>query len=159
MDFPIHSITKSAEETERIGEIFGASYLKEKENVTLPHLILCIGELGSGKTTFVRAVAKGLGITTRLLSPTYIIVRRYIISKLSKESFLYHLDLYRVQKDQDAESIGIHEMLNDSRSITVIEWPERTSRLLLLPRIECRFSTLEDNKHEVTIQRIVTNKL
>ena len=156
MDFPIHSITKSAQETQKIGEALGIAYL-EKGSTHIPRVIVCIGELGSGKTTFVRGIARGLGITTRLLSPTYIIVRRYNIPKVSRDCFLYHLDLYRMNTDQDAESIGIADMLDDSQSITVIEWPERMSGLFLEPRIECRFNTVADNKHEVTIENIVDN--
>lgn len=169
MDFPTHHVTESAEETEKIGETLGIAYLKEKilrseiplrgRSIGLPRVIFLLGELGSGKTTFVRGIARGLGIDTRLLSPTYIIVRRYNIPRLSQKSFLYHLDLYRISGVQDAESIGIQEMLNDSQSITIIEWPERMSGLLLQPRIECRFNTVSDNKHEITIQSIVNNKL
>lgn len=117
----------------------------------LPHIILCIGALGSGKTTFIRGIARGLGIDTRLLSPTYIIVRRYNIPKLSQDSFLYHLDLYRIHRVQDIEGIGIQEMLNDTQSITIIEWPEMMNAVLLQPHIDCQFRVIEYDKHEITI--------
>ena len=163
MDFPTHHITQSAEETQKIGEALGIAYLKEKvsrseiplrgRSMGLPHVILCTGDLGSGKTTFIRGIARGLGIDTRLLSPTYIIVRRYSIPRLSPESFLYHLDLYRTKGLSDAEGVGIFEMLDDINSITVIEWPERMGTVLLPPHIDCQFRVFEENKHEVTIQR------
>lgn len=162
MDFPTHHVTESAEETQKIGEALGIAYLKEKVSrseiplrgmsMGLPRVIFLLGELGSGKTTFVRGIARGLGITTRLLSPTYIIVRRYSIPKLSSESFLYHLDLYRTKGISDAQDIGIFEMLDDSNSITVIEWPEMMGTVLLRPHVDCQFSVIEDNKHEVTIK-------
>lgn len=160
MDFPTHHVTESAEETQKIGEALGIAYLEENVSRSeIPRVIFLLGELGSGKTTFVRGIARGLGITTRLLSPTYIIVRRYSIPKLSSESFLYHLDLYRTKGISDAQDVGIFEMLDDSNSITVIEWPEMMSGLLLPPRIECRLKCIEDDNHEVSIQRIVDNKL
>ena len=73
MDFNNKIITKSAQETAKVGASL-AQYLERRE---VPHILCLYGQLGSGKPTFTQGFARGLGITTRLLSPTFIIVRRY----------------------------------------------------------------------------------
>ena len=112
--------------------------------------ILCLyGQLGSGKTTFTQGFAWGLGITSRLLSPTFIIVRRYQIPK--KESYLYHVDLYRLNKVTEMEEIGLPEIFADPASYTVVEWAERLGELLPNNRIDIRFEVMDDERHIVTI--------
>jgi tRNA threonylcarbamoyladenosine biosynthesis protein TsaE len=112
---------------------------------------LCLyGQLGSGKTTFTQGFAKGLGITTRLLSPTFIIVRRYQIPK--KDTFLYHIDVYRLNSEQEMEGIGIPEIFADLASYTVIEWAERLGKLRPRNRIDIHFMTSQDDSHAITVK-------
>lgn len=92
MDHDHKIITESAAETAKVGETLA----HELTDGGSPSRILCLyGDLGSGKTTFTQGFARGLGITSRLLSPTFIIVRRYTIP--GSEKFLYHIDLYRLR--------------------------------------------------------------
>ncbi len=141
MDFHNTIITKSAEETARAGDEL-ARHLVSRE---APHILCLYGPLGSGKTTFTQGVARGLGLTTRLLSPTFIIVRRYQIPK--KEIFLYHIDLYRLQKTSEMEGIGLPEIFTDLASYTVVEWAERLGELIPQKRIDIRFTTAHDDTH------------
>lgn len=109
---------------------------------------MCLyGELGSGKTTFVQGFAKGLGIKARLLSPTFIIVRRYIVPK---EFFFYHIDLYRINQPREIEELGLSEIFSDPNAYVVIEWAQK---LASLPknRLDIHFSVQEDGKHNITI--------
>jgi tRNA threonylcarbamoyladenosine biosynthesis protein TsaE len=109
---------------------------------------ICLwGELGSGKTTFVQGLARGLGIPSRLLSPTFIIVRRYEIPQT--KNFLYHVDLYRIKGPEDIVSLGFADMTHEPGSLTVIEWPERLGTLLPEHRIDIRFTVLSDGKHAI----------
>lgn len=115
---------------------------------TIPAKIICLwGELGSGKTTFTQGFARGLGITSRLLSPTFIIVRRYQIPH--KNGFLYHLDLYRMKEPKDVSSVGFEEMVADPNSVVVIEWPERLGTLLPEKRLDIHFGVLPNGDHEI----------
>lgn len=139
MDFPYKTITKSAEASAGVGEEIG--------NTLRPPAVLCLyGELGSGKTTFAQGLARGLGITTRLLSPTFIIVRRYQIPK--SVGFLYHLDLYRVE-EADLGNLGIADILSDFHSIVVIEWAEKLGAWMPKKRLDIKFSVLSDGGHEI----------
>lgn len=146
MVLPFETITKSAAQTQKLGEKFGHSFLAGEGSP--PARTLCLwGELGSGKTTFVQGLAKGVGITSRLLSPTFIIVRHHRIPKHT--GILYHMDLYRVASADDARAIGFADMIHEPESLVVVEWPERLGSLLPERRIDIRFETRQDGSHHI----------
>ncbi len=145
-------ITKSAEETKFLGRQLAASLLEQKRGERAPTIICLYGQLGSGKTTFAQGFAQGLGITNRLLSPTFIIVRRYQLS--DDTSFLYHLDLYRLKTSKDIEGLGLWEIFQDPDSYVLIEWAEKLTELLPERRIDIWFNTLSDDKHRITMKII-----
>lgn len=144
MDFNQLFITTSPQETTRIGQKFG-NWVREKGI----HVVCLYGGLGSGKTTFTQGFAKGLGITTRLLSPTFIIVRRYPTPKI--QGFFYHIDLYRIEGENDLLGLGLTEILSDKDSLVFIEWADKLGDLLPKKRIDVRFSVTEDGKHNIFI--------
>lgn len=158
MDIFGTTITKSPEETAKLGEALG-NYLIKTLNFKLQNRIgnshatvVCLyGDLGSGKTTFVQGFGKAIGITSRLLSPTFFIVRRYSFPK--RFGFFYHTDLYRMGNEQELKDIGITEMLMDSKSIVVFEWAEKLGSLLPRRRIDVRFSALPDDSHQIAIKK------
>lgn len=111
--------------------------------------ILCLyGNLGSGKTSFVQGLAKGFGIIRRIISPTFIIARRYEMGDLN----LYHIDLYRTQTLQDLLSIGIDEILEGDNNIIAIEWAEKLLDLIPKKRIDLKFEYIDENKRKITIE-------
>jgi tRNA threonylcarbamoyladenosine biosynthesis protein TsaE len=130
-------ITESAEETKEFGEALAHDV--GKRGASVPHIICLYGDLGLGKTTFVQGFAKGLGIPTRLLSPTFIIVRRYQLEE--QQRFLYHLDLYRIKEAKDMATLGLEEIFTDTNNIVVIEWADRLGALLPKARLDMRFSS------------------
>lgn len=119
-----------------------------------PNVFCLYGNLGSGKTTFTQGFAKGLGIHARLLSPTFIIVRRYDIP--STEIFLYHIDLYRLKNSADMEELGLSEIFADSGSITVIEWAEKLGDGIPVPRTDINFEVQTDGNHKITVRKVTT---
>lgn len=149
MVLPTHTTTKSAKETQELGKQLGDSLLESEWG--LPHVICLWGELGSGKTTFTQGVAHGLGITSRLLSPTFIIVRRYDIPK--KSWVLYHMDLYRIYGKNDADGIGFTDMLHDPNALVIVEWPDRLLESLPEIRIDIHFKSLADGSHTIRISQ------
>ncbi|MBO4982903.1 MAG: tRNA (adenosine(37)-N6)-threonylcarbamoyltransferase complex ATPase subunit type 1 TsaE [Clostridia bacterium] len=105
--------TKSVEETEAVGKKLALSLDKEK-----PHFIAMYGDLGVGKTAFVRGLASVLAPSSRVKSPTYTVVNRYDSAPLP----LYHLDVYRIDDEDELYSIGFDDYVNTG--ICVVEWSE-----------------------------------
>lgn len=107
--------TSSEEDTIKAGEEFGGD-LKGGD------IVLLSGNLGAGKTTFIKGVAKALNVPTRIISPTFVIARTHEAGHhLIKQ--MYHLDLYRLTSEEEVKDIDIRGMV-DSESVVLIEWPE-----------------------------------
>jgi len=87
------------------------------------------GELGAGKTTFAQGFARALGVTERVLSPTFVLMKIY---PLKKGSFrrLVHIDCYRITSPKDITPLGLTEILKDPETIVLIEWPERMRKTI-----------------------------
>lgn len=120
--------------------------------------IICLsGELGTGKTVFVKGLASGLGIRETITSPTFILVKEYPILKkahhLGPLSFV-HIDLYRLDKIRDLKELGLEEYLGNRNKICVIEWAEKINHLLkgLKKTIWVKLKYLEENKREIEIR-------
>ncbi len=83
------------------------------------------GELGAGKTTFVRALLRGLGYEARVPSPTYTLLEQYAIGEL----VIVHLDLYRLASETELENLGLRDWLETAATWVLIEWPDRAPGL------------------------------
>ena len=114
-----------------------------------PAVFCLYGNLGSGKTTFTQGFARGLGITARLLSPTFIIVRRYAMPK--PYGFLYHIDLYRLQSESEMKDLGISEILQDHTSFVVIEWAEKLGDVKPERRTDISFFVTGGGYHSIEV--------
>lgn len=91
------------------------------------------GPLGSGKTTFTKALAKALGVKQTVTSPTFVLMQQYQTSKLSKNKsplWLYHLDLYRTKNFPEVAGTGLQEVWGRPEVITVIEWADKIKSYL-----------------------------
>jgi tRNA threonylcarbamoyladenosine biosynthesis protein TsaE len=105
------AITSSPAETEAAGERFG-------KRLRPGDLVLLIGELGAGKTTFVRGVARGTGSHDPVASPTFQLVRLY-----AGRVQLAHVDLYRIENTSELADLGLDELLD--QGAVVVEWGDR----------------------------------
>jgi tRNA threonylcarbamoyladenosine biosynthesis protein TsaE len=129
-------ITKSAGETILLAE-------KLTGNISKPVCIALFGELGAGKTVFVKGLARGLGIKEVVSSPTFVLMHSY-----SGRMKLHHIDLYRVKKGD--EFLPFEEILMDD-GIVAIEWAERAQVFLPEKRIEVKFKIISENEREILI--------
>jgi len=114
-------ISHSPTDTESLGEHLGRT-------VAVGLVIGLSGDLGAGKTQFVRGLARGLGVATRVHSPTFTLVNEYDGGRLK----LFHLDLYRLETPEQLRSAGIGEFLSPD-GVAVIEWAERLDAAGSLP--------------------------
>jgi len=103
--------TSSPEETEAAGEQLAAT-------LAVGDLLLLAGELGAGKTTFVRGLARGLGISAQVQSPTFQLVRVY-----PGRIQLAHVDLYRLESAAELADIGLDDLLDEG--VVAVEWGDR----------------------------------
>ncbi|OGS36610.1 MAG: tRNA (adenosine(37)-N6)-threonylcarbamoyltransferase complex ATPase subunit type 1 TsaE [Elusimicrobia bacterium RIFOXYD12_FULL_66_9] len=132
---------RSEAETVALGEVLG-------RNLSPGDLILLFGELGAGKTTLVRGIARGVGFRGRVSSPTFALAHVYRGNPLT----LHHLDLYRL-KDADTEELGLEELLADPRGAMVVEWPQAAGRWPAR-RVEVRLSHERPGRRAVvTVKR------
>lgn len=89
-------------------------------------LVLALrGDLGAGKTSFVRALLRGLGYTARVPSPTYTLLEHYRVDGIN----VVHLDLYRLADPEELEPLGIRDWLAEPGTWLAVEWPERAPQL------------------------------
>lgn len=93
------------------------------------HIFGLVGELGSGKTTFVQAFLRALGVRGRILSPTFIIIKPYTLH-LKPSAIAYHIDCYRIKKPGEFLKLGLKKILADKENIVLIEWAEKIKRYL-----------------------------
>lgn len=89
-------------------------------------VVLLYGELGAGKTTFTKGIAQGLGVTQNITSPTFTLMGVYSGEKYQ----LCHIDTYRLKNADELRAIGAEDFIGDSKTITIIEWPEEIAALL-----------------------------
>lgn len=132
------AVTNSVEETQALGERI-ASGLSDGSVVAL------YGELGAGKTAFVRGMARGLGLTANVTSPTFTVVNEYL-----GERELYHFDMYRLQSADDLFGIGWDDYL-ERGGVCVLEWSENVEDAFDGTEIKVRIDKLNENSRRITI--------
>jgi tRNA threonylcarbamoyladenosine biosynthesis protein TsaE len=120
-------ISKSPQETNKIAKDFLKQVLKKKPNRA--KVIALSGELGAGKTTFAQHFAKALGINRKVVSPTFVLIRRYPL-KNQKHKQLYHLDAYRLKNEQELLKLGWREIISNREHIVLLEWPENVRKAI-----------------------------
>lgn len=141
-------ITTNAQETKRLGERLATNL---KGELTDGAYVLALnGDLGSGKTTFVQGFAHGLGIATRLPSPTYIIVRRYEL-KHTNFSDLFHIDVYRLENVSDMTDLGMTEILSNPAHVVLVEWAEKMKHFNDIANVTVNFTILKGDQRRITI--------
>jgi tRNA threonylcarbamoyladenosine biosynthesis protein TsaE len=124
---------------------FFRKYFKNKAVV-----ISLEGNLGSGKTEFLKGIAKSLKIKEKISSPTFIVMKRY---NLNRDEFkaLWHLDCYRVFDKKSLIEIGLRDIINDKDNIIFIEWGDKIKKLLPKNTIRLKFKIIAENKRLIEV--------
>lgn len=142
MEFPVSFKVTQEEETIDIAKKFSA-VLQEGDIVTLN------GNLGAGKTFFVKAVCKFFGIENSS-SPSFAIVNQY-----DGNFKIYHFDFYRIKKENELFDLGFEDYVNDLGAICFIEWSDMFPEVLPTNRFEINLNLNEDNSRDI---RIIKNE-
>jgi len=120
----------TAEDTRAVGEAI-AGVLRARDAIALA------GELGSGKTTLVQGIARGLGIEDQVVSPTFTLVREY-----RGRLHLAHVDVYRLERHQDVLDLGLEE-IGDGEGVVVVEWGDAIDALLPADRLDVAIARVD----------------
>ncbi len=111
------------------------------------NILLFYGEMGAGKTTLVKSLAKELGVQETASSPTFSIVNEYISDN---NKVLYHFDFYRLEKEEEALDLGFEEYLTQGDWV-FIEWPEKVTSFLPLNAQKITITTISADKRQLTL--------
>ena len=121
-------LSRSPEETGRIGEAIGRV-------LTAGDVVALTGVLGSGKSVLARGIMSGLGVASRMPSPTFVIVATYEVTGAAGCVAVNHVDLYRIESSEEAVGAGVEEALF-SDAISIVEWAEKAPDLLPGKRLD-----------------------
>ena len=120
-----------------------------------PGDVVCLeGDLGAGKTTFTQGLAAALGVRGRVTSPTFCIVQEHAAADAAhtRIPLFVHMDLYRLDSEEDVEAIGWEDYLSRGAAIAV-EWPERAGGLVPPDAIRVKIESMGEDSRRVTITR------
>lgn len=142
MLLPKTVVTSSVTETEEVGAELGRSLLEKREG-----FVAMYGDLGAGKTAFVRGLASIIAPNAHVCSPTYNIVNEYH----GNYALLCHFDMYRIESDDDLYSVGFYDYEN---CIIVAEWCEKTPFALPESYVKVEIRKLGENERSITITEV-----
>lgn len=145
---------------------YSSSSIKETEKIARAiieklgdkNVVLLQGELGAGKTTFSQSVLKFLGAKGPFTSPTFVIMKKYELSKLQIQSAswrtkfraVYHFDCYRVE-GQDILDLGWQEIISNPENLVLVEWPERIEKILPETSVKILFEVKGENERVIDL--------
>lgn len=144
MTFDLSLVTLSVSETEDVGEALAKTIL---ENASLPHFVALFGDLGVGKTAFVRGFTRVIAPNARVKSPTFALVNEY----KGASSSVFHFDMYRIESEDDLYSIGFYDYA-DRNGICLTEWSENIE--YALPDSYIRVEIVKDDTENTDSRRI-----
>lgn len=152
--------TRSVSRTQKIAkelakEIFKNSFLNKEATV-----IGLVGDLGAGKTSFAQGFAKGLGIKERILSPTFIILKRFQVSPKDKPTGqagfrfqdFYHIDCYRTESPKEILSLGFKEIIANPKNIIIIEWADMIKKIMPENTIWIELKFVDKKKRKIMLK-------
>lgn len=139
-------ITSTPEETMAVGEKLAITVGKGV-------VFTLVGDLGAGKTHFVKGFARGMGSGDLVTSPTFTLMNVYEGGRLP----VYHFDMYRLSSKEEAEELGFHEYfdLKSLDGVALVEWPSQVEGLITCPHIEINIEKLGENKRKITLSSVL----
>lgn len=150
-------ITENIKDIEKVAGVF-LEKVCVRQDLTQATIVTLSGDLGAGKTTFVQSIAKILGIKKKVVSPTFVLVKRYSIKVSGRWTSgwenLYHMDAYRLEgKDikKELELLAFKEILSNPKNIIFIEWPEILKGNLPKKIIKIKIKHKGENKREIML--------
>lgn len=146
----MNTLSRSVEETFDAARSFIEKVLKERGEIGGALVAGFHGDLGSGKTTFVKGVAATLGVDEHITSPTFVILKKYLIPD-ARYKILVHVDAYRLESGQDLLPLGWEEIIEDKGNLVLVEWPEIVADVMPGDTIRINFEFVDENTRRIGI--------
>ncbi|MBO5021942.1 MAG: tRNA (adenosine(37)-N6)-threonylcarbamoyltransferase complex ATPase subunit type 1 TsaE [Clostridia bacterium] len=142
-------ITKDESQTMLIGEKIAGTI--EKGSV-----ITLVGDLGAGKTHFVKGFAKGMNCTNLVTSPTFTLLNVYDNGKMP----IYHFDMYRLSSLEEAEELGFNEYFDLSTldGVSIVEWPQQVEGLINVTHYQVEIQKIDESQRKITVSIVEVAK-
>ncbi len=135
--------TSTPFQTKKAGKLLAEEILKSKPGKKA-FVVGLVGDLGGGKTTFLQGFSRGLGIKGRVLSPTFIIMRRF--------NNFYHIDCYRIKKPQELIDLGLKKIMANPKNIVAVEWADRVCQIMPPKTVWVNFEFINEKKRKIVIK-------
>jgi tRNA threonylcarbamoyladenosine biosynthesis protein TsaE len=141
--------SKSLKETEEVARKF-LDLISKREETKGAQVAGLSGDLGAGKTTFVQAIARILGVKENVTSPTFVIMKIYPLSdQVAKWSRLIHIDAYRLENGEELMKLNFAEVAGNQKNLILIEWTENVSSALPKNSHQINFKFIDDQTREI----------
>lgn len=143
-------ITTSPYQTKKLADSLAKKIPKIIRKNGKAVILALIGELGGGKTTFVKGLAHALGVKSSIVSPTFIIERKYPLQN-SKFKYFYHFDCYRLKDVKELSLLEFKKIISSPYNLVAIEWADKIKSVLPQDTIFLTFKFLGKNKRKINI--------
>ncbi len=143
----MEKVIKSLDELNVEAASFVGTLTPQAEGATL---VTLTGELGAGKTAFVKEIAKILGVEEVVTSPTFVLEKIYILPAQNAFKRLVHIDAYRLESGRDLAPLGFDELMKDSGNLVLLEWPERVADALPAARANISLKVESDGSRTLS---------
>ena len=140
-------ITESEHETEKEAKRF-IGLVEKNKNTEIATVIALFGDLGSGKTVFVKGISAELGVKERVISPTFVIERRYKVEHPTI-STLIHIDAYRLESSSSLLAIDWRNTVREKSNLICLEWPENVEEVIPKNRFDVHFKSISEKKRSI----------
>ncbi|MBU2634853.1 tRNA (adenosine(37)-N6)-threonylcarbamoyltransferase complex ATPase subunit type 1 TsaE [Patescibacteria group bacterium] len=147
------NITSSFVQTKKLGEKFAKEILKKRVKKRA-FVIGLEGKLGAGKTCFLQGFAKGLRIKEKILSPTFVIMKRFQFNNLTIKQFnnFYHIDCYRIERPKELLDLSFREITSSPKNIVAVEWADKIKRIMPKHTFWIKFKFINEKKRKITLK-------
>lgn len=156
-------LTVNSQQTKKLAENLARQILAGGQKNRAAVLLLQ-GELGAGKTTFLQGFAKGLRVKEKILSSTFILIKKFPITRSQSKSipqtqrplslwyrWFYHVDCYRLQKANEILDLGFKKIISNPENIVAVEWPEKVKKISPKDAISVKFKVVGKDERSITI--------
>jgi len=144
--------SENAEETKELANQL-AQWIADQELRQEALVLALTGELGAGKTTFVQGLASFLRVEGKILSPTFVILKKFNISVSDFETF-YHIDCYRIGNPEEILKLDFKEIVENPKNLVVIEWADKIKSILPEHYLKLNFEVYDKKKRKINVSKV-----